>query len=326
MIDFLSNPEWIRPQMDFLVFLQNIRINSPILLDKLFLVITIFGEIWLPTLVCAIVYWCIDFKKGIYLFSLESLNRFFAHFLKMIACVYRPWVLDSRIHPSELAVPFAKGYSFPSGHSAMSSSVFGGIAYLMRKNKILCLSLICLVLLIGFSRLLLGVHSPQDVICGLLIGFILVFAVKPIVDWAEKDAKRYMILLAVIDIIVIAALIYTYFFAEYRMDYVSGELLVNPQKLRYVTVVEFGYALGLINGCYLCARYCPFEPKDVPVKQRIIRGIIGAIGIIILLKYIFGYILMNCIKIRYAFLVTFFLGIIITLIYPVIYTKIIKKI
>ena len=82
MIDFLSNPEWIRPQMDFLVFLQNIRINSSILFDKLFLVITIFGEIWLPTLVCAIVYWCIDFKKGIYLLSLESLNRFFAHFLQ----------------------------------------------------------------------------------------------------------------------------------------------------------------------------------------------------------------------------------------------------
>ena len=28
MIDCLSNPEWIKPQMDFLVFLQNIRINN----------------------------------------------------------------------------------------------------------------------------------------------------------------------------------------------------------------------------------------------------------------------------------------------------------
>ena len=326
MIDFLSNSEWLRPQMDFLLFWQNIRMNSSVIFDKFFLTITIFGEIWLPTLVCAIVYWCIDYKSGIYLLSLEGFNRFFAHFLKMIACVYRPWVLDSRIHPSELAVPFAKGYSFPSGHSSMSSSVFGGVAYLLRKNKLLCISLICLVLLIGFSRLWLGVHTPQDVICGLLIGFVLVFALNPVIKWAEKDSKRYMILLAIVDILVISALIYTYFFASYRMDYVSGTLLVDPQKLRYVTIVEFGYALGLINGCYLCRSFCPFDPKDVSVKQRIIRGIIGSIILILLLKFVFGYIMMNIIRVRYALSITFLMGIIITLIYPVIFTKLIKKI
>ena len=252
MIDFLSNPEWIKPQMDFLVFLQNIRTGSPIIFDKLFLLITIFGEIWLPTLICAIVYWCIDFKTGIYLLSLEGLNRFFTHFLKMIACVYRPWIIDSRIHPSELAIPYAIGYSFPSGHSSMSSSVFGGIAFLLRKNKIFSVIFVCFILLIGFSRLWLGVHTLQDVVCGLLIGFILVFALNPLIKWAEKDSKRYIILLTIIDFLVIAALIYTYFFAEYRLDYVSGTLLVDPQKLRYVTIVEFGAALGIINGCYLC--------------------------------------------------------------------------
>ncbi len=322
MIDCLSNMEWLKPQMDFLVFLQNIRLNSSIIYDKLFLTITIFGETWLPTLICAIVYWCIDFKAGIYLFSLESFNRFVAHFLKMIACVYRPWVLDNRIHPSELAVPFAKGYSFPSGHSTMSSAVLGGIAYLLRKNKLLCISLICLVLLIGFSRLWLGVHTPQDVIIGLLIGFVLVFATEPMIKWAEQDSKRYIFLLALINILVISALIYTYFFETYRMDYISGVLLVDPQNLRYVNVVEFGYSLGLINGCYLCRRYFPYNPKDASIKQRIIRGLIGAVLVIILTKFGFGYVMMNCVRIRYALSVTFLIGFIITLIYPVIFTKV----
>lgn len=326
MIDFLSNPEWLRGQMDFLVFLQNIRINSPVIIDKLFLSITTLGEIWIPTLICAIVYWCVDFKTGIYLLSLESINRFFAHFFKMLACVYRPWIIDSRIHPSELAVPYAKGYSFPSGHSSMSSSVFGGIAYLLRKNKILCIFLICLVLVIGFSRLWLGVHSPQDVICGLLTGFILVFALKPLIEWAEKDSKRYIVLLVTINILVMSALIYMYFFGTYRMDYISGTLLVDPQKMKYIGVVEFGYALGLMNGCYLCKILCPFEPKAVPVKQRIIRGIIGAVIVTVLIKFLFEYIMLNTVRIRYAFSVTFLIGIIVTLIYPVIFTKLIKKI
>ncbi len=324
MIDFLSNTEWIRPQIDFLVFLQNIRINSSIIFDKLFLCITIFGEVWLPTLICALVYWCIDFKAGIYLFSLEGCSRFFTHFFKMIACVYRPWVLDSRIHPSELAVPFAKGYSFPSGHSMMSSSVLGGIAYLLRKNKAVSIFLILLILTIGFSRLWLGVHTPQDVLCGLLIGFTLVLTVSPIVKWAEKDSKRFIILLVIIDVLIISALIYTYFFATYRMDYIDGVLLVNPQNLRYVTAVEFANALGLINGCYLCAKFCPYNPQKASLKQRIIRGIIGAIGAIILFKFLYSYIFINCIRIRYAMLMTFLMGIVITLIYPIIFTKLEK--
>ena len=325
MIEFLSNPEWIKPQIDVLLFLQNIRLNTPEILDKLFLSITIFGEYWLPTLVCAIAYWCIDFKAGLYLFSLEGFNVLIAHFLKMIACVYRPWVLDGQIQPSKLAVPFAKGYSFPSGHSAMSSSVLGGIAYLLKNKKFLCLSLICLVLLIGFSRMWLGVHTPQDVVCGLAIGFCLIFLCNILINWAEKDTKRYLYLIAIIDVLAIIALIYTYFFGTYRIDYVNGEILVNPQKLKYVTITAYGFALGVINGCFLCRRFCPFNPKDVSVKRRIIRGFVGSIFLVLFVQNLLTHIIMNVIRIRYAFAMAFFPGIFITLIYPLIFTRFKQK-
>ena len=112
MIDCLSNPDWLRPQIDLLLFLQNYRISCSDIIDKSFLSITVFGEYWLPTIICAITYWCIDFRAGIYLFGLEGLNVLIAHFLKMLACVYRPWVLSDKIHPSELAIPFAKDGHF----------------------------------------------------------------------------------------------------------------------------------------------------------------------------------------------------------------------
>ncbi len=321
MIECLSNPSWINPQIDCLLFLQNFRIGHLEALDKFFLSITIFGEFWLPTLICAITYWCIDFKSGIYLFSLESSNILLTHFFKMLACVYRPWILNNSLHPSELAVPFAKGYSFPSGHSAMASSIIGGVAYLVRNKKWLCATLIGLILLIGFSRLWLGVHTPQDVICGLSIGLILIFAINSLINWAEQNKNRYLYLTGIVDILALLALIYVDFFNSYRIDYVSGELLVNPQKSIYVTSVVYGYALGLINGCFLCRRFFPFNPKEGTLKNKIIRGIIGTILLLLLLKFVLEYIIMNTLSIKIAISIMFIMGLFVTLIYPVIFKK-----
>ena len=239
----------------------------------------------------------------------------------MVACVYRPWVLDSRIHPSELAVPYARGYSFPSGHSSMSSSVLGGLAYLVRNKKLLCIFLIFLILLVGFSRLWLGVHTPQDVVGGFTIGLTLVFALNPIINWAEKNPDRYLYLAGIIDIFVVLSLVYTYFFNSYRMDYVNGEILVNPQKLKYLTDVIFAYALGLINGSFLCRRFFPFNPKEADVKRRIRRAVVGCICTVFLLKYVIEQVVMNSVDLKIAVPAMFLAGVFVTLIYPIIFTK-----
>ena len=320
MITCLSNPEWLKPQIDLLLFLQNIRICHSEIIDTFFLSITVFGEFWLPTVICAVTYWCFDFRAGIYLFSLESINIFIAHFLKMLACVYRPWILDDKIHPSALAVPYAKGYSFPSGHSAMSSSVLGGFAYILRKKKILFIILVTLILLIMFSRLWLGVHTLQDIFGGLFIGLTLIFAVNKIINWAENNRNRYLYLIGIINFTAALALIYICYFNHCRIDYINGEILVNPIKSIYTTCVVYGYSLGLINGCFLCRKFFPFNPKDGSPKHRILRGTIGVSLIIILIKYVLRFVVMNTFDFKISLLITFMAGISITLIYPLIFT------
>ena len=68
-------------------------------------------------------------------------------------------------------------YSFPSGHASVSLAVYGTIGYIAarhaptRRRQIgILAAAAALILLIGFSRLYLGVHYLSDVIAGFSLG------------------------------------------------------------------------------------------------------------------------------------------------------------
>jgi undecaprenyl-diphosphatase len=68
-------------------------------------------------------------------------------------------------------------FSFPSGHALGASIMYGFLAYLLatefpRFSRLIYAAMIGLILMIGFSRLYLGVHWLTDVIAGYVIGFL----------------------------------------------------------------------------------------------------------------------------------------------------------
>ncbi|MGN9164926.1 phosphatase PAP2 family protein [Tissierellaceae bacterium HCP3S3_D8] len=91
-------------------------------------------------------------------------------------------ILFHRIRPIEFFRVNQSGYSFPSGHSMVSMSMYLMIAYILtrdeddlKKKRFLYVLSIILVLLMGFSRLYLGVHWPTDVIGGYIVGYIVYY-------------------------------------------------------------------------------------------------------------------------------------------------------
>ncbi len=81
-----------------------------------------------------------------------------------------------RERPTLINIIEEKGYSFPSGHSMISLAFYGFLAYLIYHSKItkntkrlLVIPLIILPIIIGISRIYLGVHYASDVLAGLAI-------------------------------------------------------------------------------------------------------------------------------------------------------------
>ena len=80
--------------------------------------------------------------------------------------------------------PLPASPSFPSGHALYAASIIGGLAALLSpriKNPALQVAVWCaaifLILLVGFSRVYLGVHYASDVLAGYSIAVIWVTAV-----------------------------------------------------------------------------------------------------------------------------------------------------
>ena len=114
--------------------------------------------------VMPLLYWCADMRLGlrfgVILTVSDSLNIFF----KLAFHQPRPFWISDRVRPFG-----AEGsYGLPSGHAQHAMAVWGTMA--ARMNGWLRWLMATLIFLIGFSRLVLAVHFPTDVLAGWLIG------------------------------------------------------------------------------------------------------------------------------------------------------------
>ena len=120
---------------------------------------------------------------GLVIAGCVAFNSIFSEVLKRI--IQRP-------RPEILRLVSESSYSFPSSHTLASVSLCGILIYLIIRsdlNKImkviLSIILVLFPLLIGISRIYLGVHNASDVLGGAMIAIILLLIEISIIEKKE---------------------------------------------------------------------------------------------------------------------------------------------
>lgn len=256
--------------MELLYLLESIRTSFG---DTFFSLITHLGEETFFILLGLVFFWCVNKREGYYLLSVGLLGTVINQFLKLVFRIPRPWVLDKDFTIVESARAEATGYSFPSGHTQSSVGVFGGMA---RWNKHKALRVICIALcvLVPFSRMYLGVHTPLDVGVSIIIAIVLIFIIYPVISKSFDNAKVMRVFFLVLLALASGYMLFVNLFG-FPAD-VDAENLEHGIKNAYKM-------LGCIAGLWITyeidRRFINFETKAVWWVQ-ILKLVIGIIPLL----------------------------------------------
>lgn len=140
--------------------------QNPIL-DNLMRLFTAVGTEEAYMAVVCWLYWCGQRTLGRNLSVVLLLGGIVNSDLKQFFSHPRPFELDS-----SLQLVGTSGYGFPSGH-AQTAVLFWGYLGTKTQWRLKYAVVVPMILLIGLSRIYLGVHFPTDVLAGWLIGLVI---------------------------------------------------------------------------------------------------------------------------------------------------------
>jgi membrane-associated phospholipid phosphatase len=268
--------------------IQALQSLSPAL-DGVMKFISFLGTIQFYIILIPLIYWLVDSSLGIRVLVVLISTDFFGVALKQLLHQPRPyWVGDVKALAEETS------YGIPSTHSSDSMAVWGYLLYHLKKSWLWVVSIL-LILLIGFSRMYLGVHFPQDVLGGWLLGLVVlvvfVAAETRVASWFNKfsasaqiglgfGVSLLMILVGWLILLLISSSPDPAEWAEYSTEARS--------ILHYITLG--GFFFGALAGYVLMRQYARFTTKG-SWWQLLIRYGVGLAGVLLIyfgLDVVFG--------------------------------------
>jgi membrane-associated phospholipid phosphatase len=236
-----------------------------------------FFVLLLPTL-----YWCFDQMIGFRVGLMLLLGNTFNNFFKFLFHTPRPYWVSESVR----SLSHETSFGLPSGHAQIAATVWGWLAVEVRKRWFRIAALV-IILLIGLSRIYLGVHFLSDVLLGWILGGLLVWAFGawyPAVGaWVNRKTLWGKIGLIILSTVLMLGLIFgVKWFAEpsWEMDPAWAERAgeIAPYSLDGALTVSgtwFGMLIGFV---VLMEKRGKFLAGQGGWK-RLVRFVVGLIGI-----------------------------------------------
>ncbi len=198
-----------------------------------------FGEQMLLVVIMGFLYWGLDKEFGKYVGINVLVANVWNPLIKNIVMRLRPYfvenynikllrLIDSKADAMDVA---AQGYSFPSGHSSSAAAVYGSLAAHKKTSRLLWVLAFVLPLLVGISRVYVGAHYPTDVLCGWLLGTLIVV----LIPWLRRTIRSRWIFYAVLLLLSVPGFFYCTsndYYTSFGM--LAGFVLAESFEEKYV--------------------------------------------------------------------------------------------
>ena len=254
--------------MEFLYLLEKIRVPR---LNELMLAVTELGGEMPFLIIALVVFWCVDKRRGYYVLSVGFLGTLTNQFMKLWFRVPRPWVLDPNFTILEQAREAAAGYSFPSGHTQNAVGTFGALAITTKTRWIKVLSVV-LAVLVPFSRMYVGVHTPADVLVAAAMAVAFLMLLRPVIF--RKDEGNVLRLFTVLTLLSAAFLCFVEFW-NFPAD-IDPHNLQSGIKNAYTLI---GSLVGLVIVYFVDNKYIRFETSAIWWVQ-ILKVVLGFLAVL----------------------------------------------
>jgi membrane-associated phospholipid phosphatase len=252
--------------------IQNIRDGASAFFDRMFEMFTFLGEKEVLIVLLILVYFAYSKKVGQRLAHAILNSLLINNAVKGLVKRARPWT-----HPDATYLPVrpetATGYSFPSGHTQTAAVTYTSFALLFKRRAITIVA-VAMIVIIGFSRVYLGVHYPTDVLAAIALGVGVAFA-GAYLHRKFEDSMKKQLLLYLASLVVFLPFVFVF----WRSDF-------NNISIYRDFYTSYAFFAGFVAAVAIEHRFVNFSDKG-SLKVKIIRSIIAivlAVGVLLGLK------------------------------------------